>query len=179
MNTRRGESATPGRSNGEVDIDVVNNLLLAGGDGPEPIDKPQKQATDPARQPVTYRRISCAELDASTYDLEYLIDDTLVAGQPCIVAGGKKCLKTSLLIDLGISLAVGGLFLGKLRVNRACRVGIMTGESGLATIQETARRICYGSRAQSGRHRRACVFRRLATVRKFRPRRRPTPFHHG
>jgi len=51
-------------------------------------------------------------------------------------------MKTSLLIDLGISLAMGGCFLGKLRVNRACRVGIMTGESGLATIQETARRIC-------------------------------------
>jgi hypothetical protein len=91
---------------------------------------------------IEYRRISCAELDAATYDLEYLIDRTLVAGQPCIVAGGKKCLKTSIIIDMGVSLAVGGFFLGKLRVNRACRVGIMTGESGLATIQETARRIC-------------------------------------
>ena len=50
-------------------------------------------------------------------------------------------MKTSLLIDLGVSLAMGGWFLGKLKVNRACRVGIMTGESGLATIQETARRI--------------------------------------
>ncbi len=82
-----------------------------------------------------------AQLDAATYSLEYLIDGALVAGQPCILAGGKKCMKTSLLIDLGISLAVGGFFLGKLKVNRACRVGIMTGESGLATIQETARRI--------------------------------------
>jgi hypothetical protein len=80
-------------------------------------------------------------LDAATYDLEYLIDGALVSRQPCILAGGKKCLKTSLLIDLGISLAMGGFFLGKLRVNRAARVGIMTGESGLATIQETARRI--------------------------------------
>ena len=64
-----------------------------------------------------------------------------MARQPCILAGGKKTLKTSLLIDLGISLAMGGCFLGRLRANRACRVGIMTGESGLATIQETARRI--------------------------------------
>ena len=31
-----------------------------------------------------------AELDAATYDLEYLIDDALVARQPCILAGGKK-----------------------------------------------------------------------------------------
>jgi hypothetical protein len=93
------------------------------------------------RRPVRFHRISCLELDASTYEAEYLIDGLLVAKQPCILAGGKKCLKTSLLIDLGISLAVGGCFLGRLRVNRACRVGIMTGESGLATIQETARRI--------------------------------------
>ncbi|MCE5302845.1 MAG: AAA family ATPase [Planctomycetaceae bacterium] len=91
---------------------------------------------------IQYKRLSCAELDAGRYDLEYLIDRTLVAGQPCIVAGGKKCLKTSIILDMGISLAVGGFFLGKLKVNRACRVGIMTGESGLATIQETARRIC-------------------------------------
>jgi hypothetical protein len=94
------------------------------------------------RNTITYRRITCAELDAGDYQLEYLINNTLVAGQPCGVAGPKKSLKTSLLIDLGISLAMGGCFLGKLRVNRACRVGIMTGESGLATIQETARRIC-------------------------------------
>jgi len=95
-----------------------------------------------SRRQIDYHRISCAELDAATYDLEYLIDGALVAGQPCILAGNKKSMKTSILIDLGISLAMGGCFLGKLRVNRACRVGIMTGESGLATIQETARRIC-------------------------------------
>jgi hypothetical protein len=90
---------------------------------------------------IEYRRITCGELDAGDYNLEYLIDNVLVAGQPCIVAGGKKCLKTSIIIDLGITLAMGGCFLGRLRANRACRVGIMTGESGLATIQETARRI--------------------------------------
>jgi len=103
--------------------------------------KPQGAATAEDESPFEFRRISCAELDATDYQLEYLIDGTLVAEQPCILAGGKKCLKTSLLIDLGISLAVGGHFLGKLKVNRACRVGIMSGESGLATIQETARRI--------------------------------------
>ncbi len=81
-------------------------------------------------------------MDAADYNLEYLIDGVLVAGQPCGLAGAKKTLKTGLLIDLGISLAMGGCFLGKLRANRACRVGLMTGESGMATIQETARRIC-------------------------------------
>ena len=44
---------------------------------------------------VEFKRITCKELDAANYDLEYLIDGALVAGQPCILAGGKKTLKTS------------------------------------------------------------------------------------
>ncbi len=111
------------------------------------------QATPPAgdkttetgtqkHDPIQYTRITCAELDAGDYELDYLIEHTLVAGQPCIVAGGKKCLKTSIILDMGISLAMGGFFLGKFKVNRACKVAVMTGESGLATIQETCRRIC-------------------------------------
>ena len=58
------------------------------------------------------------------------------------MGGGKKCLKTSLILDMGIALAIGGFFLGKFKVNRTCKVAVMTGESGLATIQETCRRIC-------------------------------------
>ncbi len=54
---------------------------------------------------------------------------------------GKRLSRLPMLIDLGISIAMGGHFLGRLKVNRAARVGIMSGESGLATIQETARRI--------------------------------------
>ena len=132
-----------------------------------------------ARPRVEFRRISCAELDRGAYDLEYLIDGALVARQPCILAGGKKTLKTSLLIDLGISLAMGGCFLGRLRANRACRVGIMTGESGLATIQETARRI-----AAAAGHKLAdiggLVFSEdLPQFGDIGTRRRPTPFHHG
>jgi hypothetical protein len=89
-----------------------------------------------------FKALSCAELDAADFALEYLVEGVLVAGQPCLVAGGKKSLKTSIIIDLGLSLAMGGFFLGKLKVHRACRVGIMSGESGMVTIQETARRIC-------------------------------------
>ena len=107
----------------------------------EPQNVTTRQGAGQDLKPVEFRRISCAELDAGNYDLEYLIEGALVARQPCILAGSKKTLKTSLLIDLGISLATGGDFLGRMKVNRACRVGIMTGESGLATIQETSRRI--------------------------------------
>lgn len=103
-----------------------------------------EQSTDDADdgRRLRYQCITSRELDAATYNIEYLIEGCLVAGQPGIVAGGKKCLKTSVLIDLAIALASGGCFLGRLRANRACRVLVMSGESGLPTIQETARRIC-------------------------------------
>ena len=85
--------------------------------------------------------LTSADLDTGEYNIEYIIDSKLVAGQPCIVAAAKKDLKTTIMVDLVISVAIGGYFLGKFRVNRACRVLMMTGESGLPTIQETARRI--------------------------------------
>ena len=99
----------------------------------------QRQSREP--EPIKYERVTSAQLDATEYHIEYLIDGVLVAGQPCIVAGGKKNLKTSLIIDMAVSLSVGGFFLGKLPVSRACRVLVMSGESGLPTLQETARRI--------------------------------------
>ena len=51
MNTQRGESATPGRSNGEVDIDAVNNLLAgamarADRQAPEAGNRPGPRARD-------------------------------------------------------------------------------------------------------------------------------------
>ncbi|MEX2174605.1 MAG: AAA family ATPase [Pirellulaceae bacterium] len=102
----------------------------------------QQQGDSAAAKPITYHRITAAELDAATYALEYLIDGLLVKGQPQIVAGGKKCLKTNLLCDASVSLATGTSFLGKFRVSRTVRTAFMSGESGLHTLQETCRRIC-------------------------------------
>lgn len=90
-----------------------------------------------------FQRITCPELDAAEYTVEYLCRWILTAGQPCIFAGGKKTLKTSLLIALAIALATGRPFLGFFEVPRAVRVLMMSGESGLPTIQETARRIAH------------------------------------
>ena len=88
-----------------------------------------------------FARLTCPELDAASLSIEYLVRRAVVAGQPGIIAGPKKSLKTSIIIDLGISLATGTPFLGELAVARPVNVGIMSGESGMATIQETARRV--------------------------------------
>jgi hypothetical protein len=91
---------------------------------------------------IEYKRITSAELAGGDYTIEFDIEETMVSGDPLVIAGPQKVLKTSLLIDAGVSLASCGFFLGKLRVNRARRVAVMTGESGLRVIQETALRIC-------------------------------------
>ena len=79
---------------------------------------------------------------AQAYKTEYWIEGTLVACQPCIFAGGKKALKTSVAADAMISLATCSPFLGRLRVERAVRGAFFSGETGEATLQETALWIC-------------------------------------
>ncbi len=90
---------------------------------------------------IDYKVLTSAELDAADFPIVYAIQRMLVLGQPCIMAGGKKCLKTTLLIAVAIALASRQRLFDSLEVYRQCRVLMMSGESGLATIQETFRRI--------------------------------------
>ncbi|MCA8999220.1 MAG: AAA family ATPase, partial [Planctomycetaceae bacterium] len=86
--------------------------------------------------------IPSSEFATADYRLDYWVDDVLTVGQPAIIAGQSKSLKTSIAIDLGISIASGGKFLGEHRVLRPGTVGVISGESGEATLQNTAQRIC-------------------------------------
>lgn len=96
-------------------------------------------------QPVsgeqTLNTISSAELASTRYTLDYLIPGLLVKGQPCVLAGPKKCLKTNILVDLTLSLATGSDFLNHFSTRQPCRVALLSGESGAATIKETALRV--------------------------------------
>ena len=106
-----------------------------------------KLATGTAEQkpaevrPITFQRITAAELDAGFYELEYHLAGCMSVGQPLILAGPKKALKTSIMLDAFISIASGKPFLGKIEVTKPGRVAVMSGESGLATLQESCRRI--------------------------------------
>ncbi len=84
---------------------------------------------------------------------EYLIDKTLVAGQPCIVAGPEKSMKTSIMLDLAVSLASGDSFLNELEVLRPANVLLMSGESGLATLKKNLRTIYRCRCGRGGRDR--------------------------
>lgn len=119
-----------GALNGRTSQELLANLWST-------VDDMRREANDGQQFEV----ISARDLDGGEYEVNWLVDWVLVEGQPCIVAGGKKTLKTTLLCDLLLSLAIGCEFLGRFAVRSARRVLFCSGESGLATLQETCRRI--------------------------------------
>jgi hypothetical protein len=92
-----------------------------------------------------FHLVDVNELLDCDFRIEFLVHGVLVKNQPAIIAAPSKSMKTTLSLDLAISLAAGGIggrFLNQFRVEVPQRVGVMTGESGMATVQETIRRIC-------------------------------------
>jgi hypothetical protein len=73
----------------------------------------------------------------------WVIQRLLVERELAVIGGPKKCLKTSLLLDLAISLASGTPFLGAFQVYQPVSVAVLSGESGEVTIEQAARRICH------------------------------------
>ena len=88
-----------------------------------------------------FNPIDIADLMDMDFPLTWLIKDAMVEGQSCILAGPKKALKTTLMLDAALSLASGKKFLGRFDVPTAVPSLIFTNESGGATIKETIRRI--------------------------------------
>lgn len=111
----------------ELLAEAAQRLQLIGNDDAKP----------------SFRVMTAAELAASNITTEFIVEDLLVKGQPCVAAADKKCLKTSIIaLEMGISIASGMPVLGKFTVNEPMPVLVMSGESGVATIKETLWRIC-------------------------------------
>jgi len=90
--------------------------------------------------PAFTRLLSGGELLALDLKPTFLVRNVMVEGQPMIVGGRSKTLKTSVAVDLAISLGSGTPFLGRFDSHRVA-AGFWSGESGAATIRETAQRI--------------------------------------
>lgn len=78
---------------------------------------------------------------ASRPTQEYLIRHALPRAQPCIMAGAQKTLKTTAALDMAVSLSTGSPWLNYYDAPQAVRVGVLSCESGEATIWETLSRI--------------------------------------
>lgn len=95
-----------------------------------------------------FRFLTAAELAAGDFAIEYLVRGMFAKNQPAIMAAPSKSLKTTIGLDLAISLASGEKFLNTFHVPIQQRVLVMTGESGLATVQETIKRIAFSKSAR-------------------------------
>jgi replicative DNA helicase len=85
--------------------------------------------------------LTSAAFDQARYGRRWLVRSILLPEQVAVIGGPKKCLKTSLVTDLAISLGSETPFLGRFKVPKAVRAAVFSGESGGAVLQETARRI--------------------------------------
>lgn len=95
-------------------------------------------APDKPEPPAFVKLMTSADLLAADLTVEYLIEDVLAKGQPCVIGGGHKSLKTRTSVDLAVSLASGTPFLGAFPVASKQRVAIWSGESGAATLRSHA-----------------------------------------
>lgn len=89
--------------------------------------------------------ITSTDFNGRDFHNEWLVENALIAGQPALVGGMKKTLKTSVIVDLAASLGFGApvRFLNHFPVAKQVNVGVFSGESGAATLQETLRRVCH------------------------------------
>jgi hypothetical protein len=87
--------------------------------------------------------LTSEEFLATDFRQHFLVKRLLVEGQCCILGGPKKVLKTSLLVDLALSLGTGTPFLSNPDFSVPDKVNVMllSGESGGFTLKETAKRI--------------------------------------
>ena len=93
------------------------------------------------REQFPWRVMTSAEFDQASYAPEWLVQSILLADQPAVVGGPVKSLKTSIALDMAISLGTGTKFLGRFKVPQAVRVAVFSAQSGEAALQETARRV--------------------------------------
>lgn len=103
---------------------------------------PAGRAKEEKTEGYQFAPIDSATFFARDYRPKMLIKRVMVAGQPAVVGGSTKTLKTSIDVDLAISLDSGTPFLDEFQVYERQRVCLISGESGEYTLQETGKRIC-------------------------------------
>jgi hypothetical protein len=131
---RRKHAAT--HASNSVPTPIVERLC------PELVsERPAEPEAEKEQEQYRVKLIDSPTFERNDYRQEWYVRHMLVRGQPCIVGAPKKCLKTSIVVDLALSLAAAVMFLGTFYVPRKVRVAVLSGESGEATLQTLARRV--------------------------------------
>ncbi len=121
---------------------LPKSILIPQGVIPQYGSKATPVGTQSAPRPFSLDLIGSAAFFAEVYKLDWLAKGILVADQMGVIGGPSKSLKTSILIDLAISLASGSPFLGRFAIPDPVPVALISGESGRAVIQANAKRVC-------------------------------------
>lgn len=102
----------------------------------------KRQALEIARSDWRFQPKTPLQLAVAKEEDDFLVDWLLVSGQPLVIGGPSKSHKTSIMVDLAISIAAADSFLSFWPVSNARKVLCFSGESGEATLAETIRRVC-------------------------------------
>ena len=98
------------------------------------------QTAVPARPRFEF--IDSTTFAGGDYRASWLVKNVLTRGEPAGIGGPMKSLKTSIAVDLAISVATGTPFVGHFGVPHAVTTAIVSGESGRSTLQKVAERVC-------------------------------------
>ena len=99
-------------------------------------------ATAGERQPYKPKWWTTADLVAKDWRARWLVKKMLVKDELAIVGAPKKSLKTTLMIELNVSLGSGKPFLGAVPVDGQFRTAMISGETGEFITKETILRVC-------------------------------------
>lgn len=103
-------------------------------------DNPEDQAKPKPGESYRSEAITLDVLELEPdEEREYLISDFMVKGEPMIIGGPSKSLKTSISLEMAIALSHGQKFLGTFDVPTPQKVMYISGESGKHTTKETAK----------------------------------------
>jgi len=105
------------------------------------VDEEQNEESPP---PAFTKIWSTAELLKADLSVTYLVEHVLTVGEPGVIGGRSKACKTSIALDLAVSLGSATPFLNHFAVPEQVNVGIWSGESGAATIRRKMRTIAEG-----------------------------------
>ncbi|MFO0427669.1 MAG: AAA family ATPase [Planctomyces sp.] len=100
----------------------------------------EQSATEAPR--IDFEIMDSRAFAEADFRVTWVIQEVMAESQPQLYSGPSKTLKTSILVDQCLSLAAAEPFLGRFEVPKQRRVLLLSSESGTATLQETARRIC-------------------------------------